>query len=151
MIDEKTNGTKGSPCDLELDGVGRLVGCNYEEDEDNNVDIVGTSAGNYGNKESITPLTHNAVQELGRLGGYADKPFFEPIVQVVHLKKKPSSQFCHHHQKIRNSLAPIPQDCYQKDDCQTSVATGQYYYCAFFLHIMPVSSTSYYSYYMVKQ
>ncbi len=28
-----------------------------------------------------------------RLGGHADKPFFEPIVQVVHLKKNPSNQF----------------------------------------------------------
>lgn len=87
MIDEKTDGTRGSPGDLELDDL-----VDDDEDEDNeefhsSIIIGNQGTKDRGNNDLITPLTTNAIQELARLGGHADKPFFEPIVQVCHLKK----------------------------------------------------------------
>jgi len=94
MIDEKTDGTRGSPGESELDGGPFDLNDEEEDDDDVVIDnIGGTTAMDNNDNESVTALTRNAIQELARLGGHADKPFFEPIVQVVHLRKKPSSQF----------------------------------------------------------
>jgi hypothetical protein len=87
MIDEKTDGTRGSPTNS--DGGLFDVDEGEDDDDDNNEDIdFATAVGADDNNESITPITRNAVQELARLAGHADKPFFEPVVQVVHLRKK---------------------------------------------------------------
>ncbi len=85
MIDKKTDGTRGSP-DSELNVFG---GCDKEDEVEreetlNMVDNI--------NGLTITPLTNSAFQELARLGGHAEKLFFKPIVQVVHLKKKSASE-----------------------------------------------------------
>ena len=78
MMDEKTDGTRGSPSPLvesEPDDEER------EEERNNDVDSNG-----------ISPLSHNAVQELSRLQNHNEQPFFEPILQVIFLHKKPSSK-----------------------------------------------------------
>ena len=84
MIDEKCDGTRGS-ADSKVDDIS-----DDDEDEDNGNDEGPTAMVN--DFLSITPLTHNAVSELACLGGHADKPFFQPIVQVIHLHKKPASE-----------------------------------------------------------
>jgi hypothetical protein len=101
MIDEKTEGTRGSPAESELAG---LFSRNDEEDDDDvdvdvDIDNVGGITAPMGNDDnaSVSALTRNAVSDLKRLGGHAEKPFFEPIVQVVSLKKISSSQLYHVH------------------------------------------------------
>ena len=82
MIDEKTDGTRGSP-DSELN----LLGGDEEEEE-----VEGDSTAGDSNitGDTVTPLTHNAIWQLSRLSGHAEKPHFEPVVQVYSLRKKPN-------------------------------------------------------------
>ena len=94
MINEKMDATRGSP-ESGLN-VPVLGGGDEEEEEDDDDDAntdkeVEDLNGNNDNF-LMTPMSLNAVTELARLNGHADKPFFEPTVQVVHLKKKPSSE-----------------------------------------------------------
>jgi hypothetical protein len=98
MIDEKMDATRGSPeSGLNAPGVGS--GDHDEDvdddDDDNDADADKEVEDLNGNDGFLmTPMTNNAVTELARLSGHADKPFFEPTVQVINLKKKQSSE-CH--------------------------------------------------------
>ncbi len=82
MIEEKTDGTRGSP-DSELNLLGSEDNDEEEEDEKRDAFPISADDTTFG----VTPLTRNAVSELLRLSGHGDKQFFEPIVQVVQLKK----------------------------------------------------------------
>jgi hypothetical protein len=78
MMDEKTDGTRGLPSPLvesKPDDEER------EEERNNDADSNG-----------ILPLSHNAVQELSRLHNQNKQPFFEPILQIIFLQKKPSRE-----------------------------------------------------------
>ena len=86
MIEEKTDGTRGSP-NSELNLLGDEDDKEEEEDEERDAFPV-----NADDTFGVTPLTRNAVSELSRLSGHGDKQFFEPIVQVVHLEKQSSSE-----------------------------------------------------------
>ncbi len=96
MIDEKMDATRGSP-ESGMNAPGVCGGDDEDEDDDDNdfadadkeVEDLNGKDDNF----LMTLMTVNAVMELARLNGHADKPFFEPTVQVVHLKKKPSSEF----------------------------------------------------------
>ena len=94
MIDEKTEeGTRGSPDSFKV-----RESDDKEDDEEhhsvNNFDLGNNNEFCHNsaldNDLSITPLTYNPVQEIAYLGGSAEKSFFTPIVQVVHLKKSAS-------------------------------------------------------------
>ncbi len=91
-MDEKTDGTRGSPTNSD----GGLFDRNDDEEDDNEDDdidiIAGSTTGmdDYDN-ESFSVLTRNAVSQISRLGGSGEKAHFEPIVQVVRLKKTLSS------------------------------------------------------------
>ena len=82
LIDEKTEGTRGS-ADSVLDEI---------RNDDQDEDASEKNLQEVENNLPITPLTPHAVRELARLGSHADKPFFEPIVQVIHLHKKPTAE-----------------------------------------------------------
>jgi hypothetical protein len=84
MIEDKTDGTRGSP-DSEL----KLLG---DDDEEGEEDEERDAFYSVNADDTVTPLTRNAVSELSRLSGHGDKQFFEPIVQVIHLKKQSSSK-----------------------------------------------------------
>ncbi len=85
-IDEKMDETRGSP-----DSKQNLLvyGGDDDDDDDKEVEDLNGDDGFL-----MTPMTNNAVTELARLSRHADKPFFEPTVQVINLKKKQSSE-CH--------------------------------------------------------
>ncbi len=77
-MDEKTDGTRGSPSPLvrsESDDEEREEECNNDTDSN-----------------GISPLSHNAVQELSWLRNQNKQPFFDPILQVIFLQKKPLSE-----------------------------------------------------------
>ena len=102
MIDKKTDRTRGS-ADPELDKIGD------DDNEDDGSDKYPTEVVN---NFSFSPLSHNAVHELARLHGHVEKPFFEPIVQVIHLhKKSPLSELYAMH--ISDGILYITGTCAQ--------------------------------------
>ena len=117
MIDEKCDGTRGS-ADSKVDDIS-----DDDEDEDNGNDEGPTAMVN--DFLSITPLTHNAVSQLARLGGHADKPFFQPIVQVIYLHKKPASELYAVH--ISDGISYMSGTCAQA----VSVLANEEYFTLF--------------------
>lgn len=96
MIDEKTDGTRGSADSKNEEEDDEEEDLRKDTDDDDlgvNNESFAAAANPNPNDSSITPLTHNAVYELARLGGSAEKPFFTPIVQVVNLRKKSGNEF----------------------------------------------------------
>ena len=81
MIDKKCDGTRGS------------ANSSNEHGDDGDDDLSEILSNNHNAvTDTLTPLTRNAVYELSHLGGHAEKPFFEPNVQIIHLKKKAGSE-----------------------------------------------------------
>ena len=129
MIDEKTDGTRGSADSSALNELGA-----FDEEDDEDL-FNGPPA--MGNDVAITPLTPNAVHELARLGGHAEKPFFEPIVQVVHLHKKPESDY--YDVQLSDGINSISGKCSQP---VSALADEEYFTLYSFIKVQEFSTAT---------
>jgi hypothetical protein len=115
MIDEKTNGTRGPP-DSEVNALGGYVDVGEKEQEGDTFSI------NADDTFGITPLTKDGVSTLARLKSNTDKPFFKPTVQVIHLKKKPSSEL--YEVSLSDGVSYIKGTC---DELVSKLAEEKYF------------------------
>jgi len=137
MIDEKTDGTRGSP-DSELN----LLGGDDDEEEmegstagDNN--ITGVRLFNNEEGDAMTPLTHKAVLQLSRLSGHTEQPHFEPVVQVCSLRKKPNSDV--HEITISDGIHYMLGTCAQP---VSSLIDEQYFTLFSFIKVQEFATTT---------
>jgi hypothetical protein len=137
MIDEKTDGTRGSP-DSELN----LLGGDDDEEEmegstagDNN--ITGVRLFNNEEGDAMTPLTHKAVLQLSRLSRHTEQPHFEPVVQVCSLRKKPNSDV--HEITISDGIHYMLGTCAQP---VSSLIDEQYFTLFSFIKVQEFATTT---------